>query len=73
MKTLTKCKNCEELIDIAEHNCDMCMDCCDKDQMSYEELANLNHKTQVEKFNWCACEEQEDFPYEDCPRKNEGK
>jgi hypothetical protein len=23
----------------------------------------------VERFNFCLCEEQEQFPYEDCPRQ----
>ena len=38
---------------------------------SYSELAELTHETQVENFNWCGCEEQEYFPYEDCPRQEE--
>jgi len=36
--------------------------------LSYGELADLTHKTQVERYNFCSCEEQEYFPYEDCPR-----
>jgi hypothetical protein len=40
----------------------------DQDSISWSELAQLTHKTQVERFNWCSCEEQEDFPYSDCPR-----
>lgn len=36
--------------------------------MYWSELAELTHATQVEKFNWCGCEEQENFPYSDCPR-----
>jgi hypothetical protein len=39
--------------------------------MSWGELALLTHATQVEKFNWCMCEEQEYFPYDDCPRKEQ--
>lgn len=39
--------------------------------MSWSELAELTHATQVEHFNWCSCEEQEQFPYDDCPK--EGK
>ena len=39
------------------------------ESISWGELAELTHSTQVEKFNWCACEEQEQFPYEDCPRE----
>jgi hypothetical protein len=40
---------------------------------SWQDMANFNHITQVERFNWCACEEQEQFPYEDCPREGEGE
>ena len=43
-----------------------------EESMSWQDIANLTHATQVEKFNWCACEEQEQFPYEDCPRVGEG-
>ena len=39
---------------------------------SYQDMANLTHKTQVEEFNWCLCEEQEQFPYEDCPKESVG-
>jgi hypothetical protein len=34
----------------------------------WSELADLTHATQVENFGFCTCEEQESFPYEDCPR-----
>jgi hypothetical protein len=44
-----------------------------EESMSWGEVALLTHATQVEKFNWCACEEQEQFPYDDCPREGEGK
>lgn len=43
----------------------------DQDSISWGELAELTHATQVERFNWCSCEEQEYFPYSDCPRKVE--
>lgn len=39
--------------------------------MSWSEVANLTHKTQVEHFGFCSCEEQEYFPYADCPRGGE--
>jgi hypothetical protein len=42
-----------------------------QDSMSWSELADLTHATQVEKFNFCLCEEQEQFPYADCPRSCE--
>ena len=35
---------------------------------SWQDMANLTHKTQVEEFNFCLCEEQEMFPYEDCSK-----
>ena len=37
-------------------------------QLSWSEAAQLTHSKQVELYNWCACEEQETFPYNDCPR-----
>lgn len=39
------------------------------EKMYWSEIANLTHKTQVELFNFCTCEEQEYFPYEDCPNQ----
>ncbi len=38
---------------------------------SWQDMANLNHTAQVEIFGWCACEEQEQFPYDNCPRVGE--
>ena len=40
-----------------------------EESMSWGEIANLTHATQVERFNWCSCEEQEQFPYDDCPKE----
>ena len=42
----------------------------DPKDLSWEELANLTHKTQVEQFNFCLCEDiadDQDTPYADCP------
>jgi hypothetical protein len=39
-----------------------------QDAISWAELAQLTHATQVARFNWCSCEEGEEFPYTDCPR-----
>lgn len=39
-----------------------------EEAVSWSELAELTHATQVERFNFCLCEEQEQFPYSDCPR-----
>lgn len=36
--------------------------------MFWSEVAELTHDIQVTEFNWCMCEEQEVFPYDDCPR-----
>lgn len=46
-------------------------DYIEDDSISWGELAELTHATQVERFGWCACEEQEQFPYKDCPREGE--
>lgn len=35
----------------------------------WSDLANLTHATQVAEFGFCTCEEQEQFPYDDCPRE----
>ena len=37
--------------------------------MYWSDLANLTHATQVEKFNFCTCEDNDgnDNPYDDCP------
>lgn len=37
----------------------------------WSELAELTHDTQVENFGWCGCEEQEYFPYDNCPREKD--
>ncbi len=42
-----------------------------EESISWGELAELTHETQVEKFQFCMCEEQQLFPYEDCPRLKE--
>jgi hypothetical protein len=36
--------------------------------MYWSDLADLTHKTQVEKFGFCTCEDQEphEYPYADC-------
>ena len=36
--------------------------------LSWSDLADLTHKTQVEMFNFCTCEDPDyDKPYSDCP------
>jgi len=39
-----------------------------QESYSWQDMAELTHASQVEKFNWCECEQQEQFPYDDCPR-----
>ena len=41
--------------------------------MSWSELAQLTHTTQVERFNWCMCEDNEgqENAYADCPKEVE--
>jgi hypothetical protein len=41
--------------------------------MYWSELAELTHATQVEKFNFCLCEDNEgqENPYVDCPKEGE--
>jgi hypothetical protein len=43
--------------------------CGECEAISWSELAQLTHATQVERFNWCSCEDSQgqEKPYEDCP------
>ena len=47
----------------------------DDQDMSWEEISLLTHATQVERFNWCLCEDNEgnENPYDDCPDTNNGE
>lgn len=38
--------------------------------MSWSELAELTHETQVDTFGFCTCEDTEphEHPYSDCPK-----
>jgi hypothetical protein len=40
-----------------------------EESISWSELAELTHKTQVMRFGWCSCEDNEgnENPYSDCP------
>ena len=42
-----------------------------EDSISWGELAELTHATQVEQFGWCSCEDNqgEENPYTDCEGK----
>ena len=46
-----------------------------QESISWSELAELTHATQVERFNWCSCEDNEgrENPYTDCPKEVEGE
>jgi hypothetical protein len=41
------------------------------DAISWSELAELTHATQVERFNFCMCEDLEphEYPYPDCVKE----
>jgi len=41
-----------------------------QDSISWGELAELTHATQVERFGFCSCEDNEgnDNPFSDCPK-----
>ena len=41
--------------------------------MSWSELAQLTHVTQVENFGFCSCEDNEgqQNPYSDCPKEGD--
>ena len=42
-----------------------------QESITWSELSELTHATQVEKFNFCTCEDNEgkENPYADCPAK----
>jgi hypothetical protein len=45
-----------------------------EEQLSWSDIAELQtHAQHVEKFNWCGCEEQEYFPFDDCPKTGENE
>jgi hypothetical protein len=45
--------------------------CGECESISWGELAELTHATQVARFNFCVCEDNEgqENPYEDCPKE----
>jgi len=40
----------------------------DKKIHYWSDIAALTHATQVKEFGFCTCEEQEEFPFQDCPK-----
>jgi hypothetical protein len=53
------------------HDFDTAMEGQDSCSISWSELAELTHATQVEKFGWCMCEgtDGEGHVFDDCPRE----
>lgn len=51
----------------------ICQPCYSQESISWSELAELTHKTQIAKFGWCMCEDNEgqENPYIDCPTTGE--
>ena len=47
-----------------------CPDCGFQPSISWGELAELTHQTQVERFGFCSCEDNEgnENPFSDCPK-----
>lgn len=44
----------------------------EEESISWGELAELTHATQVERFGWCICEDPEQGQLaEDCPTREE--
>jgi hypothetical protein len=44
-----------------------------QESISWAELAELTHATQVERFDWCPCEDADGMEtvYPDCPSREE--
>ena len=59
----------EEVDPITEEGCECCEMNSEDDSISWGELALLTHETQVERFGFCTCEDNEgnENPYADCP------
>lgn len=48
---------------------------CAKEVMYWSDLAELTHATQVQRFGFCTCEDNEgqENPYADCPQEGESE
>lgn len=66
-----KCNLCKEEHNFPNVKCDLIIE--QEEQLSWSELADLTHATQVAKFNFCMCEDNEgqENPYTDCPKTGE--
>jgi hypothetical protein len=69
------CDNCGREFNYLNHKWDICIICKEDEQLSWSELAELTHETQVDKFGWCMCEDTEphEYPYGDCPKTGENE
>jgi hypothetical protein len=72
---MSTCMGCLEDFDdddLVWENGLVCKSC---ESISYSELAELTHETQVYRFGWCSCEDSEphQYPYSDCPTTGENK
>lgn len=65
------CKNCEREFNYLVHKFDTCISCQEGEGISWSELAELTHVTQLERFGWCMCEDSGTFNYTDCPTEGE--
>ena len=67
------CNKCGREFNCLVHKSDTCIYCEEEGQLSWSELAELTHETQVDKFGFCSCEDNEENenPYDDCPKTGE--
>ena len=66
-----KCNLCKAEHTFPNVKCDLMIE--QDEQLSWSELAELTHETQVDKFGFCSCEDTEwhEHPYLDCPKTGE--
>lgn len=66
------CNKCGREFNCLVHDSYTCI-YCEEEQLSWGELAELTHETQVDKFGFCMCEDTEphEHPYNDCPKTGE--
>ena len=62
--TCIKCNAWDDCLE--DETCQTCL----SEQLTWSELAELTHETQVDKFGFCTCEDTEphEHPYSDCPK-----
>jgi hypothetical protein len=72
MSETRRCEECGHKLDdgytAEETLCGACFN--EKESISWGELAELTHATQVERFGWCICEDPSQGQLaDDCPRE----